>query len=43
VWETSSFDPEGRCFAAVQDNGMLVVMAGTDPTAPGNVLWSSNR
>lgn len=22
---------------------MLVVMAGTDPTAPGNVLWSNNR
>ncbi|CAN0091082.1 unnamed protein product [Ectocarpus sp. 13 AM-2016] len=43
VWETSSFSPEGRCFVAIQDNGMLVVMAGNDPSAPGNVLWSNNQ
>ncbi|CBJ31826.1 expressed unknown protein [Ectocarpus siliculosus] len=43
VWETSSFSSEGRCFVAIQDNGMLVVMAGNDPSAPGNVLWSNNQ
>lgn len=43
VWETGSFDSEGRCFAMLQNNGMLVVMAGDDPSVPGNVLWSSNQ
>lgn len=43
LWETGSFDVQGRCFAMIQDNGMFVVMSGDDPRAPGNVLWSSNR
>ena len=43
MWETSSFDSEGRCYVTIQDNGMLVVIAGDDPSAPGNVLWSNNQ
>lgn len=43
AWETGSYSSEGLCFVHIQDNGMLVVKAGTDPTAAGNVLWSNNQ
>ncbi|CAN0340757.1 unnamed protein product, partial [Discosporangium mesarthrocarpum] len=43
VWETESFYEQGMCFAMLQDNGMLVVVAGNDPANAGNILWSSNK
>eukprot|EP00752_Nemacystus_decipiens_P011051 g9817.t1 len=43
AWETHSYSSEGLCFAAIQDNGMLVVREGADPTAANNVLWSNNQ
>lgn len=43
AWETGSYSSEGLCYAAIQNNGMLVIREGTDPTAAANVLWSNNQ
>ncbi|CAM9777352.1 unnamed protein product [Chrysoparadoxa australica] len=43
LWHTDSLDPNGRCFATLQDNGIFAVFAGTEPNAADYVIWGSNR